>query len=114
MCSSSCSSSCYGQYIACPPCNNTIYNALYRFVFRKQVIMGGGKKSFEANSPPNPKETVEKSLCVRSDRRDLIREWIDDKQSNNLSHQFLTNVHDMKSLDTEQTEYVLGESNNLL
>jgi len=76
--------------------------------------MGGGKKSFEANSPPNPKETVEKSLCVRSDRRDLIREWIDDKQSNNLSHQFLTNVHDMKSLDTEQTEYVLGESNNLL
>lgn len=76
--------------------------------------MGGGKKSFEANSPPNPKETVEKSLCVRSDRRDLIREWIDDKQSNNLSHQLLTNVHDIKSLDTEQTEYVLGESNNLL
>lgn len=73
-----------------------------------KVIMGGGKKSFEANSPPNPKETVEKSLCVRSDRRDLIREWIDDKQSNNLSHQFLTNVHDIKSLDTEQTEYVLG------
>nr|AEV66507.1 alkaline phosphatase 3 [Aphis glycines] len=73
-----------------------------------KVIMGGGKKSFEANSPLNPKETVEKSLCVRSDRRDLIREWIDDKQSNNLSHQFLTNVHDIKSLDTEQTEYVLG------
>ncbi|XP_025199754.1 alkaline phosphatase-like isoform X2 [Melanaphis sacchari] len=73
-----------------------------------KVIMGGGKKSFEANSPPNPKETVEKPLCVRSDRRDLIREWIHDKQSNNLSHQFLASVHDIKSLDTEQTEYILG------
>lgn len=73
-----------------------------------KVIMGGGKKSFEANSPTNPKETVEKSLCVRTDRRDLIREWIDDKQSNSLSHQFLANVNDIKLLDTEQTEYILG------
>ncbi|KAL4090774.1 hypothetical protein QTP88_025551 [Uroleucon formosanum] len=73
-----------------------------------KVIMGGGKKSFEANSPPNPKETVDKSLCVRTDRKDLIREWIEDKLSNNLSHQFLTNVSDIKLLDTEQTEYILG------
>lgn len=73
-----------------------------------KVIMGGGKKSFEANSPPNPKEHVDKSLCVRTDRRDLIREWIDDKLSNNLSHQLLTNVSDIQMLDTEQTEYILG------
>ncbi|CAI6360593.1 unnamed protein product [Macrosiphum euphorbiae] len=73
-----------------------------------KVIMGGGKKSFEANSPPNPKEQVEKSLCVRTDGKDLIREWIDDKLSNNLSHQFLTNVRDIRLLDTKQTEYILG------
>ncbi|KAL5233293.1 hypothetical protein ACI65C_000703 [Semiaphis heraclei] len=77
-----------------------------------KVIMGGGKKSFEPYVPQNQRETVEKSVCWRSDRRDLIREWIDNKQSNNLSHQFLTNVNDIKLLDTEQTEYILGLFSN--
>lgn len=108
--SSSCSTSYYKRDIACPLSTITLFIIQSDdFFSQKQVIMGGGKKSFEANSPPNPKEQVEKSLCVRTDGKDLIREWIDDKLSNNLSHQFLTNVRDIRLLDTKQTEYILGE-----
>jgi hypothetical protein len=72
--------------------------------------MGGGKKSFNANnSSVTSKHFLDKHLCVRTDGKDLIKEWIEDKTSKNLSYQYLTNEKDMKSLDTENTEYILGE-----
>lgn len=73
--------------------------------------MGGGKKSFNANnnSSITSKHFLDKHLCVRTDGKDLIREWMKDKASKKLSYQYLTSEKDMKSLDTENTEYILGE-----
>lgn len=73
--------------------------------------MGGGKKSFVANSSSAAKEIPngpDKNMCVRTDGRDLIDEWIKDKKSRQLSYQYLSNTNDLNSLDTERTEYILG------
>lgn len=64
--------------------------------------------SFVANSSSIPKEFLDKNMCVRSDGRDLIKEWIKDKKTKKLSHQYLANLNDIQSLDTERTDYILG------
>lgn len=79
--------------------------------------MGGGKNSFVANmSTPailNPKDIVlshfvDKNMCTRTDDKNLIKEWIKDKISKQLSYQYLSSVNDIYSLDTKLTDYVLG------
>lgn len=72
--------------------------------------MGGGKKSFNGNnSSVTVKHSLDKHLCVRTDGKDLIKEWMRDKALRKLSYQYLTSEKDMKSLDTKNTEYILGE-----
>lgn len=81
-------------------------------MFSKQVVMGGGKKSFAADNAPSTAKDIsgnpDKNMCVRTDGRNLIDEWIRDKQTRRLSYRYLTNANDMRSLDAERTEYVLG------
>lgn len=70
--------------------------------------MGGGKKSLDASATKTTNDVVDKHMCTRSDGRDLVRAWIEDKESKQLSYQYLSNTGDLKGLDTEHTEYVLG------
>lgn len=75
--------------------------------------MGGGKRSFLGNSAASPLKDVpflpDKNMCSRTDGRDLIDEWIKDKASKQSSYRYVSNVSDISSLDTENTEYILGE-----
>lgn len=70
--------------------------------------MGGGKKSLDASATKNAKDILDKHLCTRTDSRDLVRAWIEDKESKQLSYQYLSNIGDLRALDTEHTEYILG------
>lgn len=70
--------------------------------------MGGGKKSFDGSSPQTAKDVADKQICVRSDGRNLTREWIRDKESRQLPYEYLENADDLNSLDTENTKYILG------
>jgi len=70
--------------------------------------MGGGKKSFIGNTTTSVKDDGDKHMCVRTDGRNLINEWIKDKQSRQLSFQYLADENDINSLDVEHTEYILG------
>lgn len=83
------------------------------YILFQQVIMGGGKRSFLGNSTVAPSKDIpflpDKNTCSRTDGRDLIDEWIKDKASKQLSYQYLSNVSDINSLDTENTEYILGK-----
>lgn len=86
---------------------------MYRVL--RQVIMGGGRKSFLAD--PTAKDAnhhrnvmmVDKHVCARTDGRNLVNEWIRDKASRRLSYRYLTDETETNSLDAENTEYVLGE-----
>jgi len=92
---------------------------LCRIFYARQVIMGGGRKSFHAASTESgdarrPKDVmVDRHVCARTDGRNLVGEWIRDKASKRLSHRYLTDETDVNSLDTENTQYVLGERNRL-
>lgn len=71
--------------------------------------MGGGSASFIPNVVIN-KNNTDKNMCVRTDRRNLVHEWIQDKQSKQLSYRYLTNKSELLNLlNTENTDYVLGE-----
>lgn len=73
--------------------------------------MGGGRKSFNANSTSKMAnhDVTDKNLCIRNDSRDLIKEWIRDKEAKQLSYQYLANLKDIKMLDAEHTDYILGK-----
>lgn len=71
--------------------------------------MGGGRKSFDAESSSNLKDISDKNMCTRTDGKNLINEWIRDKAFRGLSHKFLDNIYDINMLDTENTDYVLGK-----
>ncbi|XP_050524617.1 alkaline phosphatase-like [Daktulosphaira vitifoliae] len=72
-----------------------------------KVIMGGGRQSFVAN-PEDTLKYVDKKVCVRSDGRNLVDDWIRDKNSKNSSYRYVTNLKDMISTNVETTDYVLG------
>lgn len=79
--------------------------------------MGGGRRSFAANWSAKEgyvKEVVDKNVCARTDGRNLVKEWIEDKAAKQLSYQYLSDESDINLLDTERTEYVLGEHTTCL
>ena len=64
-----------------------------------RVILGGGEKNF--NNSGNFSDG-------RTDGKDLIAEWIKDKKSSNSRYRFIDNRDDLKSLDSDSTDFLLG------
>ena len=64
-----------------------------------RVILGGGEKNF--NNSGNFSDG-------RTDGQDLIAEWMEDKKSANSRYRFIDNRVDLKSLDPDMTDFILG------
>nr|AGH32534.1 alkaline phosphatase [Azumapecten farreri] len=72
-----------------------------------KVIMGGGRWFFAPNNTVDP-EHRDMTVNGRQDGRNLIQEWIKDKQQKNRTHRYVWNDADFKSVDPAKTEYLLG------
>ncbi|KAK8728668.1 hypothetical protein OTU49_009083 [Cherax quadricarinatus] len=67
-----------------------------------KVIMGGGRQ--EMGAPHGGEEIV----CDRTDGRNLVKEWKNDKQELGASHFYVTSTRQLRDLDVNNTDYLLG------
>ncbi|XP_068249172.1 alkaline phosphatase-like [Palaemon carinicauda] len=68
-----------------------------------KVIMGGGRQEMGA-----PLEEGAKPKCVRNDGRNLVEKWQQDRDAAGKTNAYVTNTRQLRDLDVEDTEYILG------
>lgn len=88
-------------------CNTVV---LHCILFR-QVILGGGRRNFL----PTTVIDEESQAGRRTDGRNLIEEWQQDKAARGVSFKYVWNVSELLQLNDNLPEYLLGlfESNHL-
>ncbi|XP_062131369.1 membrane-bound alkaline phosphatase [Drosophila sulfurigaster albostrigata] len=69
-----------------------------------KVILGGGKKNFLNNTVRD--EAGQRGY--RLDGRNLINEWLAEKQSRNVSANYVWSRKGLQQLDLDKTDYLLG------
>lgn len=65
-----------------------------------KVLFGGGRCKLGA--PVDSK-------CSRIDGRNLVEEWLLEKQKNNNTAKYVTNTEELQNLDVEDVDYIMGE-----
>ena len=73
--------------------------------------MGGGRQLLKTNASDYPWDPVIHNLkktCLRTDGRDLIKEWAQGKSSEGVSYAVVHNTKTLRDVDTENTDYLLG------
>ncbi len=61
------------------------------------------------NAPNLPgSERLDEFACYRTDNRNLMDQWLSDKQMRNVKSHTLRSTSDLLELDTARTEYALG------
>ncbi|KAK3603506.1 hypothetical protein CHS0354_030359 [Potamilus streckersoni] len=70
------------------------------------VIMGGGRKFFLKENDTDPEES--RLNGTRKDNRNLIATWQKQQQEKGRKFKFITNSSQLKSLNSDQTDYLLG------
>ncbi|XP_066946232.1 alkaline phosphatase-like [Macrobrachium rosenbergii] len=68
-----------------------------------KVVMGGGRQEMGA-----PKTDIMEDNCKRTDGMNLVRDWISHKEENDKSYAYVTTTRELRSVDTNNTEYILG------
>ncbi|XP_064096250.1 alkaline phosphatase-like [Macrobrachium nipponense] len=68
-----------------------------------KVVMGGGRQEMGA-----PKTDITEDSCKRSDGMNLVADWINHKEENDKSYAYVTTTQELHSVDTNNTEYILG------
>ncbi|XP_046488848.1 alkaline phosphatase isoform X1 [Neodiprion pinetum] len=77
-----------------------------------KVIMGGGRQQLQSNSTGLENDEVNTWSCYRQDGRKLIDEWAADKTARNFSNVVVQNNEELFSVDTENTDFLMGIFNN--
>ncbi|XP_037950626.1 membrane-bound alkaline phosphatase-like [Teleopsis dalmanni] len=73
-----------------------------------KVIMGGGRRNF-LNTTVNDEEGLP---GLRSDGRNLIKTWLQDKTSRNIKANYVWSKKGLSKVDLSKTEYLLGLFSN--
>ncbi|XP_064598681.1 alkaline phosphatase-like [Liolophura sinensis] len=73
-----------------------------------QVILGGGRRTFIPLTEPDPVTGTNDQDKNRRDGRNLIKEWIQDKENRSLNHKVLYNKTDVLNTDIQNVQYLLG------
>lgn len=68
-----------------------------------KVIMGGGRQEMGAGIEPNAKPR-----CVRTDGRNLVTEWKEQKEAKGATATYVTTTGDLLNVDTENTDFIMG------
>ncbi|XP_046747784.1 alkaline phosphatase-like [Diprion similis] len=77
-----------------------------------KVIMGGGRQQLQSNSTGQRNDEIDSWSCYRQDGRKLIDEWMADKTARNFSNVVVQNSEELFSVDTENTDFLMGIFNN--
>nr|WLK66394.1 glutathione S-transferase [Eocanthecona furcellata] len=73
------------------------------------VIMGGGRQQLMTDSPSIPEDPVEgNKTSTRADNRNLIAEWIRQKEVEGVRYTIPKTKKELLGLDPNQTDYLLG------
>ncbi|XP_063234129.1 alkaline phosphatase-like [Bacillus rossius redtenbacheri] len=73
-----------------------------------KVIMGGGRQCLNTNLTLGPSDPLDTWSCRRQDGRELVSAWRQDKEARGLRHAVLANTRDLRQMDVDDTDYVLG------
>ncbi|XP_073840351.1 alkaline phosphatase 10 [Musca autumnalis] len=69
-----------------------------------RVVMGGGRQNFR-DKTVNDEEGLP---GLRSDKRDLIKEWLENKRSEKKAAEYVWSKKGLEMVDISKTEYLLG------
>ncbi|KAL8578069.1 hypothetical protein ACOMHN_019785 [Nucella lapillus] len=72
-----------------------------------RVILGGGRYNFLPHTMPDP-ESGEMNVNRRLDGRNLVKEWLDDKERRNRWAHYVWNATALTDVDLAHTDYLLG------
>lgn len=73
-------------------------------VLRVQVVLGGGRSAFN----PTTNGVKRTWPCHRSDGRDLVEAWRQDKKRRGKTASFAANKQELDSINIEETDYIMG------
>ncbi|XP_069975298.1 alkaline phosphatase, tissue-nonspecific isozyme [Penaeus vannamei] len=68
--------------------------------------MGGGRQEMGADTTSSRAHTKQK--CVRGDGRNLAKEWREEKRSRGRSHAYVTTTGQLRQVEVEKTEFLMG------
>ncbi|XP_037302148.1 alkaline phosphatase, tissue-nonspecific isozyme-like isoform X1 [Manduca sexta] len=72
------------------------------------VILGGGRQVLETNSTNTKEDPYDTWSCRRRDNRNLTEVYIQDKEKRNLKYSYVKNTRELKEIDHQNTDYLLG------
>ncbi|CAH1406601.1 unnamed protein product [Nezara viridula] len=75
---------------------------------RFNVIMGGGRQTLMSNTTDLKTDPISKKYCVRTDGRNLIAQWAEEKRAEGARYAMPNNTKDLLNIDVSQTDYILG------
>lgn len=73
-----------------------------------KVILGGGRQTLVSNVTSTPTDPLDTWSCRRNDGRDLIEEYIKDKEARELKYSVIKNNEELNNLNIKNTDYLLG------
>ncbi|XP_065205940.1 alkaline phosphatase-like [Planococcus citri] len=100
-------------------CNNNVpENSLCKDIARQlvedepgknfKVIFGGGRQTLIDKPYESPQDPLDVFTCYRTDNRNLINHWINDKNLRSARYSLIKDTGELMELDTNRNEYVLG------
>ncbi|XP_015115927.1 alkaline phosphatase, tissue-nonspecific isozyme isoform X2 [Diachasma alloeum] len=73
-----------------------------------RVIMGGGRQMLKSNATGTKSDPIDTWACYSSDGRDLLSYWKNDKEERNLRYKLVQNNRELRSVDPEEVDYLMG------
>ena len=70
--------------------------------------MGGGRQVLKSNATATEFDPIDSWSCYSKDGRDLLSDWAHEKSSRQLYHAIVQNNEQLRSLDLNKVEYLLG------
>lgn len=71
--------------------------------------MGGGRQGLVPNATGTATDPLSPWACSRLDGRDLIQEYKRDKDSRKLKYSVVSNNQELRGVNFDDTDYLLGE-----
>lgn len=75
-----------------------------------QVIMGGGRQALVTNTTASAADPLDTWGCIRRDGRNLIDSYRQDKEERGLRYNVVQNNRDLRDLNVNETDYLLGKN----
>ncbi|CAG5092236.1 Similar to ALPL: Alkaline phosphatase [Cotesia congregata] len=73
-----------------------------------KVIMGGGRQMLKSNSSGTKIDPIDTWACYSQDGRHLMEDWASDKSARKFRHQIVQNNEQLRAVDPDDVDFLLG------